>query len=67
MGQYLFSEHTRDREWNRMQMIEMTCDQAMVALLEHTGIGAGWACVELGAGAGSMVEWMETRVGSTGA
>lgn len=66
MGPYLFSEHTRDREWNRMRMIEMACDPATVALLEHTGIGAGWACVELGAGAGSMVEWMGTRVGSNG-
>ena len=44
----------------------MACDPATVAHLEQTGIEAGWACVDLGAGAGSMVEWMGTRVGPSG-
>lgn len=31
------------------------------ALLDELGIGRGWKCLEVGAGGGSLVEWMADR------
>ena len=34
--------------------------------LERIGIGEGWRCLEVGAGGGSMAEWLSARVGTSG-
>jgi len=34
--------------------------------LETIGVGAGWSCWEVGAGGGSIAEWLARRVGPTG-
>jgi hypothetical protein len=66
MSRYIFDDNREDRELARLQLIEVAFDTNTVALLEMTGIGTGWACVELGAGAGSIVKWMGARVGPSG-
>ena len=66
MSRYIFETNADDRELGRLRMIEAAVDTDTVALLEETGITAGWSCLELGAGAGSIAEWMGARVGSKG-
>ncbi len=66
MGEYIFEKNAADREFDRLKMIEAATDADTVSLLEQTGIAAGWNCIELGAGAGSIAEWMGRRVGPQG-
>ncbi len=47
-------------------MVEIANDPATIPLLERTGIQPGWACLELGPGAGSILQWMGAPVGTEG-
>ena len=66
MARYIFEDNTSDRELNRLRMIEGAVDAETIALLEQTGLTTGASCMEIGAGAGSIVEWMASRVGTSG-
>jgi SAM-dependent methyltransferase len=45
----------------RLSGMEALWDPGSQALLDELGIGPGWNCLEVGAGGGSMVEWMASR------
>ena len=45
----------------RIAGMEALWDRGSQALLEELGIGPGWKCLEVGAGGGSLVEWMAAR------
>lgn len=45
----------------RLASIESLWDPGSQRLLDGLGIGAGWRCLEVGAGAGSLVDWMAGR------
>jgi SAM-dependent methyltransferase len=45
----------------RLSGMEALWDPGSHALLDELGIGPGWKCLEVGAGGGSMVEWMASR------
>lgn len=45
----------------RLAGIESLWDPGSQALLDELGLDAGWRCLEVGAGGGSMVEWMAGR------
>lgn len=49
------------RERERLSGMEALWDPGSQALLDDLGIGAGWKCLEIGAGGGSLVEWMAGR------
>lgn len=66
MSEYIFRKNAEDRELNRLRLIEAAVDTDTISSLEETGITRGWSCLELGAGAGSIVEWLGTRVGPEG-
>ncbi len=66
MNQYLFDHNAAERELARLRMIEAAVDPETIRILESTNIAPGWTCLEVGAGAGSIVEWMGTRVGPQG-
>ncbi len=66
MNDYIFTNNDTDTEFARLQMIEAALDPMTIKALEQTGIQAGWDCLELGAGAGSIVHWMGRRVGLNG-
>lgn len=66
MSSYIFESHAEDREFHRLRMIESANDPESIAILQRTGIQRGWTCLELGPGAGSIVQWLGTQVGSTG-
>jgi SAM-dependent methyltransferase len=57
-----------DQEWKdereRLAGIERLWDPGSRALMERLGVGAGWRCLEVGAGGGSMAEWLSHGVGA---
>ena len=60
MGDYVF-----DQKWTneraRLAGIERLWDPGSQAVLETLGVGPSWACVEVGAGGGSMTTWLAAR------
>lgn len=54
------------REYERLRALGRFRDPATIAVLEATGIGPGWRCLEVGAGAGTISAWMAERVGADG-
>ena len=66
MSQYVFDTNTEERELVRLRMLEAANDQSTIHLLQRTGIQDGWTCLEVGPGAGSILEWMGETVGQAG-
>lgn len=65
---YGFDEdpETVERELIRLRMLAEARDPSTFTTLERTGIGEGWHCLEIGAGAGTVSAWMADKVGPTG-
>lgn len=63
---YIFSQNEADRELIRLHRVESALDPFSQELLTRTGVGQGWACLEIGAGAGSILQWLGQRVGPDG-
>ncbi len=55
-----------DNEAARLGKLQGLHDDASVRRLRALGVGPGWHCLELGAGAGSIASWMADDVGPTG-
>lgn len=59
-----------DNTWRaarqRLQCLEECCDPLTDRNLDRVGLGAGWHCLEVGAGAGSVVRRLCERVGRDG-
>ena len=53
-------------EDRRLARLEALSDPGTIEALEALGVGDGWWCAELGAGRGSIVEWLARRVGPRG-
>ena len=49
------------QERARLSAMESLWDPGSRALLDELGLSAGWRCLEVGAGGGSLVEWMAQR------
>lgn len=57
---YVYDQGFAD-ERARIAGMEALWDPGSRALLDELGIGRGWKCLEVGAGGGSLVEWMAGR------
>jgi SAM-dependent methyltransferase len=56
-----------DAELFRLRALEGTLDPQTTRLLrDEVGVRAGWRCLEVGAGAGSITRWLSERVGPSG-
>src|SRR5947208_3890577 len=62
---YLFT-HEDQAERQRLAAIEAAANPLTIECLEKIGVGEGWRCLEVGAGAGSIAEWLCGRVGPNG-
>ena len=51
---------------SRFSGLEIGLDENTKARLSALGIAAGWQCLEVGAGSGSIARWMAERVGARG-
>jgi SAM-dependent methyltransferase len=64
------TDYLLDNAWQhqrqRLAGLEAWFDPGTVRHLEALGVGAGWRCLEVGAGGGSIAEWLCRRVGSSG-
>ena len=58
--------NSTDDEGARLAKLQGLHDEASVRRLTALGVGPGWHCLELGAGAGSLAGWMADEVGPTG-
>jgi SAM-dependent methyltransferase len=63
--QYQFG-HEWHQERTRLAHLEQLEDPGTIRHLEALGVGAGWRCLEVGAGGGSIAAWLCERVGRTG-
>jgi SAM-dependent methyltransferase len=53
-------------EYQRLDLMSKILDPWTRAYLRTLGVGAGWHCLELGGGNGSITEWLCDAVGSSG-
>jgi SAM-dependent methyltransferase len=58
--------NSNDDEGARLGKLQGLHDDATVRRLRDLGVGSGWHCLELGAGAGSVARWMSDEVGPSG-
>ncbi|GAB2836641.1 hypothetical protein GCM10027176_46210 [Actinoallomurus bryophytorum] len=65
MHSYVFA-NDGDRECRRLQGLAGLLDPLHRRALEAAGIGSGWHALELGAGLGTVSDWIATRVGPAG-
>jgi SAM-dependent methyltransferase len=65
MSGYGFDPSWSD-ERRRLALIERVYDPATTSRLEQLGVGAGWRCLDVGAGGGSIARWLRDRVGPDG-
>ena len=65
-SEYVFQRVEDQRELERLRMIERVSDPASRRRLLAIGLQAGWRCLEVGPGAGSIMTWMGEAVGPTG-
>lgn len=63
---YVFETTQQDVERERLEALQEVFDPTTQRHLDHLGITSGWCCLEVGPGAGSIMEWMCDRVGSQG-
>src|SRR5215470_14466102 len=54
----------QERERHRLR--ETVQDPESIRHLERLGVAEGWDCLEVGAGGGSIAEWLCQKVGSRG-
>jgi SAM-dependent methyltransferase len=59
-------DNTWENELDRLRLLESAWDPGTISRLSALGVGAGWRCLELGAGGGSITRWLCDRVGPTG-
>lgn len=63
---YIPGEHPAAAEEARLAGIQALFDPFTFGCFEALGVGPGWRCWEVGAGAGSVARWLAERVGETG-
>jgi 2-polyprenyl-3-methyl-5-hydroxy-6-metoxy-1,4-benzoquinol methylase len=55
-----------EQERARLAGLSAQFDQVTVRHLGAVGVGSGWHCLEIGAGAGSIADWLAVTVGAAG-
>jgi tRNA A58 N-methylase Trm61 len=63
---YVFQNTKDDSERRRLQAIEAIFDPSSRRRIVAAGIKPGAVCLEVGAGAGSLMRWMAQQVGPSG-
>ena len=63
---YFASNEKDEAEINRLRSLEEICDTNTIRRLEMMRASESWDCLEVGAGAGSVAQWLSARIGPTG-
>ncbi len=64
--EYVFDRTKEQVELDRLRLLESAFDPRTRLRLEKVGVAAGWHCLEVGAGAGSIMGWLSEKVRPTG-
>lgn len=64
--EYVFHRAEDEKELERLRAIERELDSSSRRRLLATGLQAGWRCLEVGPGAGSILDWLSDVVGPSG-
>src|SRR5256886_15025005 len=65
MGAYVF-DNSWEKERVRLAGLESMLDPGTRRHLDAVGVSAGWTCLEVGGGGGSIVQWLCRRGGGEG-
>jgi 2-polyprenyl-3-methyl-5-hydroxy-6-metoxy-1,4-benzoquinol methylase len=65
MAEYVW-QHDIKGESDRLRLMSDLLDPSSEFHLLQTGVAAGWHCLEIGAGNGSLSQWLAQRVGAAG-
>jgi ubiquinone/menaquinone biosynthesis C-methylase UbiE len=63
---YFATDEKDEAELKRLRLVEQIFDPITFRRIEAIGVTEGWRCLEIGAGAGSVAQWLSSRVGTTG-
>jgi SAM-dependent methyltransferase len=63
---YIYSAEKDDVELERLGLQASAIDPVTIRHLMTIGVTEGWKCLEVGAGTGTIGQWLSRRVGSTG-
>jgi SAM-dependent methyltransferase len=63
---YYAADEQYKEELARLRLQETYFDPQSFRRFETIGVGKGWNCLEVGAGTGSVAEWLAKRVGPNG-
>ena len=67
MTEYILTQQeSPDVERARLRLLEEYHDPLTIGQLDAIGVGEGWRCLDVGAGAGSVTRMLAERVGCTG-
>ncbi len=59
-------DNASEKAGTRMDVLARLFDATTRRVLDSTGLAAGWRCLEVGGGGGSVARWMAERVGPAG-
>ena len=59
-------DKNRAEALRRLLLLARHEDPGTIACLERIGVAEGWVCLEVGAGAGTIAQWLAHRVGPDG-
>lgn len=66
MTEYILSQQrSPDVERTRVRLLEQFHDPLTARQLDAIGVGEGWRCLDVGAGAGSVTRMLAGRVGAS--
>jgi SAM-dependent methyltransferase len=63
---YVYADHADRTELDRLRLLEASADDSTNRVFDRIGVGAGWTCLEVAAGAGSVARGLAQRVGPSG-
>lgn len=66
MDEYIFSNAIPNDELARLRLLESALDDVTCSCLLSCGLSTGQSCLEVGAGAGSIADWLGSQVGPGG-
>jgi SAM-dependent methyltransferase len=65
-SEYVMAEVDAETESARLALLEECRDPGTIRRLGELGVAAGWRCLEVGAGRGSIMRWLAEWVAPTG-
>ena len=65
-SEYVMAEIDAATESDRLGLLESARDPGTISRLQELGVAAGWRCLEVGAGRGSIARWLAERVAPAG-